>query len=442
MDVAVSGVGTFSALSPETSGGENTFSLDITGLTPGTTYNWSASLYYKNTSGGWVTAGSQYDKSGSFTTANSGTTSTVPLSAKAVGSIVKLKVDGAAKEFIVVHQGKPSSLYDESCNGVWLLMKDIYESRAWDSSNSNSYKASTIHSYLNSTFLNLFDSNIQGAIKQVKLPYRKNGGSGGTTQQGANGLPCKIFLLSAPEVHYEHSYIDSGEGVALSYFASCVTNNADSKRVAYLNGSAAIWWLRSPNTNDDNYVWRVNSSGSYDGDSASYSRGIRPALILPQDMEVDSSGNVTLPPPATHKTLVNGTVYEVKGGKCLVNGTAYSIKKGRTLIGGTGYDITFEEPASKSWYLNEGLSGTVDATVIFKSFDGTSYVRIKYGFNGNLGFYTLQYFSTTSETDPLWVYAQNNGQSRWRDSAKRTITFDEPPTGDLLAWLEQNATPQ
>ena len=46
---------------------------------------------------------------------------------KAIGSIVKLKVNGAAKEFIVVHQGKPSSLYDESCNGTWLLMKDIYE---------------------------------------------------------------------------------------------------------------------------------------------------------------------------------------------------------------------------------------------------------------------------------------------------------------------------
>ena len=45
-----------------------------------------------------------------------------------------------------------------------------------------------------------------------------------------------------------------------------------------------------------------------------------------------------------HKTLVNGTAYEVKGGKCLVNGTAYSIKKGRTLINGTGYDITFGPP--------------------------------------------------------------------------------------------------
>ena len=46
----------------------------------------------------------------------------------------------------------------------------------------------------------------------------------------------------------------------------------------------------------------------------------------------------------SHKTLVNGTVYEVNGEKCLVNGTAYSIKKGRTLINGTGYDITFGPP--------------------------------------------------------------------------------------------------
>ena len=46
-------------------------------------------------------------------------------------------------------------------------------------------------------------------------------------------------------------------------------------------------------------------------------------------------------PKGTHKTIVNGTAYEVKGGKCLVNGTSYDIKKGRTLINGTGYDITF-----------------------------------------------------------------------------------------------------
>ena len=42
----------------------------------------------------------------------------------------------------------------------------------------------------------------------------------------------------------------------------------------------------------------------------------------------------------THKTLVNGTAYEVKGGKCMVGGTVYNILKGRTLVNGTGYDIT------------------------------------------------------------------------------------------------------
>ena len=60
-----------------------------------------------------------------------------------------------------------------------------------------------------------------------------------------------------------------------------------------------------------------------------------------------------------HKTLVNGTAYEVKDGKCLVNGTAYSIKKGRTLIGGTGYDITFAPPfLKKGDLITMNLDGT------------------------------------------------------------------------------------
>lgn len=283
------------------------------------------------------------------------------LASKAVGDIVKLKVNGTAKEFIVVHQGKPSSLYDDSCNGTWLLMKDIYENRVWQSGNINKYESSDIHSYLNNTFLKLFDSNIQGAIKQVKLPYRKNGGSGGTTQQGANGLPCKIFLLSAPEVHYEHTYIDSGEGAALSYFASCVTNGADSKRVAYLSGSAASWCLRSPYTYLTGSVWLVISDGYCSYGGASYSFGIRPALVLPSDALVDDSGNVTPPVDLTaHKTIINGTVYTVKGGKCMVGGTVYNILKGRTLIGGTGYDITFA-PAYDPVFANNTWEQIIEA---------------------------------------------------------------------------------
>ena len=49
-----------------------------------------------------------------------------------VGSIVKLKENGSPVDYLVVHQGKPSSLYDESCNGTWLLRKDIYANKQWN----------------------------------------------------------------------------------------------------------------------------------------------------------------------------------------------------------------------------------------------------------------------------------------------------------------------
>lgn len=222
----------------------------------------------------------------------------VLLSTKAVGSTVKLKVNGTAKEFIVVHQGKPSSLYDDSCNGTWLLMKDIYESRAWHSSNSNSYKASTIHSYLNSTFLGLFESNIQDAIKQVKIPY-VNGTGNSAVGSGANGLSAKIFLLSGYEVGWTqstNSYFPI-DGACLSYFSGL--SATDSKRIAYLNGSAAFWWLRSPYANGSGYVWHVYTDGDCGRSNASSSYGICPALVLPSTLLVSDDGTVSTNTPPT-----------------------------------------------------------------------------------------------------------------------------------------------
>ena len=206
----------------------------------------------------------------------------VALSSKAVGSIVKLNVGGVAKNFIVVHQGRPSSLYDTSCDGTWLLMEDCYESKRWHSSNVNDYANSEIRSYLNSTFLNLFDANIKSAIKQVKLPYRAGSGYGTTITSGANGLSTKIFLLSGPEVNWTsstHSYIPN-DGACLSYFSGCATT--DAKRIAKLNGSAVYWWLRSPYCNSNNgatNALNVNTNGNWNNNNCSNSYGIRPALM-------------------------------------------------------------------------------------------------------------------------------------------------------------------
>lgn len=59
-----------------------------------------------------------------------------------------------------------------------------------------------------------------------------------------------------------------------------------------------------------------------------------------------NAGTGTFSTGTKHKTLIDGTGYEIKSGRVLIAGTGYDIKKGRTLIGGTGYDIKFGQPIS------------------------------------------------------------------------------------------------
>lgn len=238
----------------------------------------------------------------------------VALGTKSVGSIVKLKENGAAVNYIVVHQGKPSSSYDSSCDGTWLLRQDIAENRVWDSGNSNVLESSDIHSYLNNTWINRYDTDIRNAIKQVKIPYRQNGGSGGTDRSGSNGLSCKIFLLSGREVGFtnnESSYFPN-DGAKLAYFESGNGSSAQQKRIAKLNGSATGWWLRSPYTYSTGGVWLVLSNGDYDIWYASNSCGVRPALILPSSLLVSDDGSITTntapttPPSITIPSSISG----------------------------------------------------------------------------------------------------------------------------------------
>ena len=220
----------------------------------------------------------------------------VALGTKAIGSTVKLKVNGTLRDFIVVHKGKPGSMYDASCDGVWLLMKDCYEAKRWHSSNVNDYANSEVHSYLNSAFLNLFDADIRAQIKQVKLPYRAGSGYGKIVTSGASGLSTKIFLLSSTEVNLVHGYEPTNEGACLSYFSGTVQNGADTKRVANYNGSAVYWWLRSPYCNSSNgatCALLVSSNGNW-GSSLCSGAGwyLRPALVLPSNLLTSDDGTV------------------------------------------------------------------------------------------------------------------------------------------------------
>lgn len=323
----------------------------------------------------------------------------VTLSSKAIGSTIKLKVNGSAKDFIVVHQGKPSSVYDDSCNGTWLLMKDIYENRQWHSSNTNDYANSTIHSYLNSTFLNLFESNIKNAIKQVKLPYRKGSGTSTTVTSGSNGLSAKIFLLSATETSFNFSsYMPSGEGAELAYFKGCADNSSDSKRVAYLNGSAAVWWLRSPSCYYFNNALCVNSNGDWYGSYCSGSDGIRPALILPSTLLVSDDGTVsTNTAPSTPGSI--SVPSSIMGGTNISISWAKSSDAESNLA---GYKVERSTNGGSSW--SQIYQGTATSTT------------------NNVA------FGTTSVMYRVKAYDTEGLESGWRTSSQVTVVNNNAPS--------------
>lgn len=210
-----------------------------------------------------------------------------------VGTLVKINENGAPIEYMIVNQGLPSSMYDASCDGCWVLRKDIAENRVWDSTN-NDYKNSDIHAYLNGNWTSRYEAGVLSQIKQVKIPYQNGTGSGGSVASGANGLSCKIFLLGGYELGWTTSNNSQfpRDGAKLSYFSSGTGSAANNKRIANYNGSATIWHLRSPDTDETRDVWAVSSSGSYGALYCDDSFGVRPALILPRTALVDDDLNV------------------------------------------------------------------------------------------------------------------------------------------------------
>ena len=282
----------------------------------------------------------------------------VKLSTKAVGSIVKLKVDGTIRDFIVVHQGKPSSLYDASCDGTWLLLKDCLEQKRWHSANTNDYKNSEIHSYLNNTWLNKLDANIRAQVKQVKLPY-VNGTANSAVASGASGLACKIFLLSGYEVGFtqsDNSYFPV-DGARLAYFENGTGQSALNKRIANYNGSATNWWLRSPFTRNADYAWYVHTNGSYDNDGCTSTYGIRPALVLPSSLLVSDDGSVsTNTAPTTPGSITIPS--SIQGGSTITVQWTASTDAENNL---DGYKVERSTDGGSSWsqiYQGSSLSTT------------------------------------------------------------------------------------
>ena len=320
---------------------------------------------------------------------------------KAVGSIVKLTVGGTPRNFIIVHQGKPSSMYDESCNGTWLLMEEAHQRQKFHSVATNDYALSDANKYLNGSFLSLLDAGIVKSIRWAKIPYRPGDGRDQTVASGGSGLPVRVFLLSVNEVA-GIVYQAARDGAQLAYFSGLSSPNAKFK--ATLDKARVNWWTRTPDCNpygQTNEVCCISADGAaFTSIANTYetSFALRPALILPSTLLVSEDGAV-----------IANTAPSTPG----------SIIIPESIQGGTSVPV--------SWSASTDEQGNLEGYVVERSVNGgTSWTQIYQG--SALSTANTVPFGAQSVMYRVKAYDSESLSSGWRTSGAVTVVNNVAPS--------------
>lgn len=305
---------------------------------------------------------------------------TTTLGNKATGSIIKLKENGTLVDFYVACHN-----YEQSLNGAGrtlVVRKDVYDQRAWHSSNVNAWASCTMRSRLNSTYKALLDADIQEAMGTTTYRYTPgNGNNTVTTRSDA------VFLLSLTELGQSHTYANV-EGSALPI--------ASTLQIAYQGGSATTQWTRSPGTNYAGSAWGLLSGGGINYYGCTSTNGSRPAFTLPSSLYVSDDGSVfqnTAP------------------------STPASISVPQSINGGTSITV--------SWAASTDAEDNLEGYIVERQTDGGSWSQIYQGSATSTS--NTVAFGTESVAYRVKAYDSAGLESGWRTSSTVTVTNNRAP---------------
>ena len=193
-----------------------------------------------------------------------------PLGNFSEGDIIQLNEGGVPVDFYVACHN-----YEQSLNGAGrtlVVRKDVYDKRAWHSSNVNAWASCTIWSWLNGDYKALLGPEIQEAMSTTTYRYTPgNGNWTVTTRSDA------VFLLSATELGKSSTYANV-EGSVLPI--------ASMLQIAYQNGRAVLQWTRSVDTNNTRNAIYLFSDGTVYNSRCTNTNGSRPVFTLPSDFRI------------------------------------------------------------------------------------------------------------------------------------------------------------
>ena len=111
---------------------------------------------------------------------------------------------------------------------------------------------------------------------------------------------------------------------------------------------------------------------------------------------------------------------------------------GKLMQGDIVVELVGSATSGETWYFNDTIGYPTSGYDVNFTSNGVAYVKMIRRRSGKL-FDSLVYVPDQT-TGALQVSAYNYQTSTWYNEALRTIVLDEPATGNVLAFLEANAT--
>ena len=171
-----------------------------------------------------------------------------------------------------------------STSGAFTMNTSNTNSGGWGSSQMRSKvlgSASSPTSPTANTLLAALPSDLRAAMKSC-TKYTDNKG-GGNTASNVSSTTDYLFLLSEYEVFATHQYCNDAEPNYQAQYDYFKAGNSKVANKHSATGTAAVWWLRSPNyggVTSYTYFCAVSSSGSLDYYYAYYAYGVVPGFVV------------------------------------------------------------------------------------------------------------------------------------------------------------------
>lgn len=201
----------------------------------------------------------------------------IPLNTITPGAILYLNESGSPVPFYIAKHD-----YESGLNGTGrtlVVRRDCYSECAFGDDGENKYAYGALNSFLNNTYLKLFDTGIRTAIGTTKFYYTPGGGT-----PSVSTLQKAIFQLSLTELGKTGSNANK-EGTTLPI--------ASTLQKAKMNGSAAAQWTRTPKNSNSISAFYLNENGNPGSITCTYTFGSRPAFTLPATTAVVANADGT-----------------------------------------------------------------------------------------------------------------------------------------------------